>query len=512
MVLVTGPTGSGKTTTLYAALSRDQDRRGQDHHHRGPGRVPAEGHHPDPGEREEGAHLRPRPALDPAPRPRQDHGGGDPRRRDRRHRHPVRAHRPPRLHDRPRQQRDRRAGPLPQHEDRALQLRVRPQLRAGPAAGAHDLRALQARGARLAGAARGVRASTRAPTATVWFYEGAGCLECGGTGYKGRTAISELLDLSDNVRELILGRRSSAEIKRAAREEGMVFLRESAVNKALAGHTTLAGDQQGHLRGGGVSTAALRPAARARPRRSGSGTSWSPTGRSVAVEVRARLGGCRAAGEARARGVALGAAALVELPPGTLHALHDASRTSRTTAAFGRTLRSALERAGVLAGARVALVLPDPVARVALVPAGRGVRPRSATQVDELIRFRLRKSVPFDVRRRGSPWCRGGSRLDPLVAAIVPAGARGLRGGLPGAGADARARRADGAGPADARRSARRRPPTGCSSTGTTATSRCCWRGAAGRSSCARSPARPPPRRPRSRARSRTRCSTIASA
>ncbi len=71
------------------------------------------------------------------------------------------------------------------------------------------------------------------------FWEGAGCLECGGTGYKGRMAISELLDLSDHVRELILARRSSAEIKRAARDEGMVFLRESAVQKALNGHTTL---------------------------------------------------------------------------------------------------------------------------------------------------------------------------------------------------------------------------------------------------------------------------------
>jgi len=71
------------------------------------------------------------------------------------------------------------------------------------------------------------------------FFEGAGCLECGGTGYKGRMAISELLDLSDNVRETILARRSSAEIKRAARDEGMVFLRESALSKALAGHTTL---------------------------------------------------------------------------------------------------------------------------------------------------------------------------------------------------------------------------------------------------------------------------------
>jgi type II secretory ATPase GspE/PulE/Tfp pilus assembly ATPase PilB-like protein len=73
----------------------------------------------------------------------------------------------------------------------------------------------------------------------TWFYEGAGCLECGGTGYRGRMAISELLDLSDQVRELILARRSSAEIKRAAREEGMVFLRESAVTRALAGYTTL---------------------------------------------------------------------------------------------------------------------------------------------------------------------------------------------------------------------------------------------------------------------------------
>jgi type IV pilus assembly protein PilB len=71
------------------------------------------------------------------------------------------------------------------------------------------------------------------------FYEGAGCMECGGTGYKGRTAICELLDVTDTVRELILERRSSADIKRLARQEGMIFLRESAVNKALAGRTTL---------------------------------------------------------------------------------------------------------------------------------------------------------------------------------------------------------------------------------------------------------------------------------
>jgi type IV pilus assembly protein PilB len=71
------------------------------------------------------------------------------------------------------------------------------------------------------------------------FYEGAGCIECGGTGYKGRTAICELLDLSDQIRELILARKPTSEIKRAAREEGMRFLRESAVEQVMSGVTTL---------------------------------------------------------------------------------------------------------------------------------------------------------------------------------------------------------------------------------------------------------------------------------
>ncbi len=71
------------------------------------------------------------------------------------------------------------------------------------------------------------------------FHEGAGCIECNGTGYLGRMAISELMNLSDNIRELILDRRSAAEIKRAAKAEGMRFLRESALQKVFAGETTL---------------------------------------------------------------------------------------------------------------------------------------------------------------------------------------------------------------------------------------------------------------------------------
>jgi type IV pilus assembly protein PilB len=74
---------------------------------------------------------------------------------------------------------------------------------------------------------------------THQFYEGAGCIECGGTGFKGRTAICELLDLSDRIREMILERRPTSEVKKLAHEEGMRFLRESAVEKVLIGQTTL---------------------------------------------------------------------------------------------------------------------------------------------------------------------------------------------------------------------------------------------------------------------------------
>ena len=71
------------------------------------------------------------------------------------------------------------------------------------------------------------------------FYEGAGCLECGGTGYRGRTAIHELLDLSDRIREMILERRPASEIKRAALEDGMTSLRDCALQKAFSGETSL---------------------------------------------------------------------------------------------------------------------------------------------------------------------------------------------------------------------------------------------------------------------------------
>ena len=71
------------------------------------------------------------------------------------------------------------------------------------------------------------------------FREGAGCMECGGTGYRGRTAIHELLDLTDPIRELILEKKPTSEVRKLAQKEGMSFLRESAIDRVRRGLTTL---------------------------------------------------------------------------------------------------------------------------------------------------------------------------------------------------------------------------------------------------------------------------------
>src|SRR5271157_4427089 len=73
----------------------------------------------------------------------------------------------------------------------------------------------------------------------VTYYEGGGCQECNETGFRGRTAIGELLAVTDSIREIILGKRPSSEIRRAAHNEGMRSLRDSALEKVQLGLTTL---------------------------------------------------------------------------------------------------------------------------------------------------------------------------------------------------------------------------------------------------------------------------------
>jgi type IV pilus assembly protein PilB len=70
------------------------------------------------------------------------------------------------------------------------------------------------------------------------FYEAGGCKECNYTGYRGRQAITEFLDLSDHIREMILEKRPSSELRKAAIAEGMTTLRQSALAKVFAGSTT----------------------------------------------------------------------------------------------------------------------------------------------------------------------------------------------------------------------------------------------------------------------------------
>ncbi len=71
------------------------------------------------------------------------------------------------------------------------------------------------------------------------FYQSVGCEVCNSTGYRGRTAIHELLDVTDNIRDIILERRPGSEVRRAARSEGLTSLRESAIAKVFLGVTTL---------------------------------------------------------------------------------------------------------------------------------------------------------------------------------------------------------------------------------------------------------------------------------
>jgi type II secretory ATPase GspE/PulE/Tfp pilus assembly ATPase PilB-like protein len=217
---------------------RDQKRRRQDHHHRRSRRIPDQGHHADSGKREEGPDVRARAALDFAPRSGQDHGGRNSRPGNRADRHQRRAHRPPGVHHGSRQQRTGRAGTIFEHGRRAVQFRFGLNCilaqRLVRVICPHCKKAVQY------GDDYFVESGLNPENwRHVELYEGVGCFECGGTGFRGRSAIHELLDLSEQIRELILNKRPASEIRRAAREEGMTFLRESAIEKARAGVTTL---------------------------------------------------------------------------------------------------------------------------------------------------------------------------------------------------------------------------------------------------------------------------------
>jgi general secretion pathway protein E len=78
-----------------------------------------------------------------------------------------------------------------------------------------------------------------AQTRSFRFRQGRGCRECRGSGYKGRKAIAELMILNDEIRELITGRAPVRQLKEAARASGTRFLRDAAFDAVKSGETTL---------------------------------------------------------------------------------------------------------------------------------------------------------------------------------------------------------------------------------------------------------------------------------
>jgi type IV pilus assembly protein PilB len=80
---------------------------------------------------------------------------------------------------------------------------------------------------------------TQAEARTVKVMKGRGCEKCNSTGYKGRTALYEVMEVDDNVRELILVGASSLELKKKAVENGMITLRRSGLRKIMLGQTTM---------------------------------------------------------------------------------------------------------------------------------------------------------------------------------------------------------------------------------------------------------------------------------
>ncbi len=80
---------------------------------------------------------------------------------------------------------------------------------------------------------------SEAEAPTLRLYRGRGCDRCNGTGYKGRVGLFEVMDLTEDIRELILSGATAVELRRKAIEEGMITLRQSGLQKIRDGVTTI---------------------------------------------------------------------------------------------------------------------------------------------------------------------------------------------------------------------------------------------------------------------------------
>ena len=258
ILLVTGPTGSGKTTTLYACLSKINSPDLNILTIEDPGRVPARWHLAGGGQRQDRSDLRHRAALVPAPRSRRHHGGRDPRSAHGRDRHPGLADRPPGAVHHPHQRRRGGHHPAGRAGGAAVPGGHLAGGPAGPAAGAPAVPGLQGavppgrRGDRQPGVAAGAVPHGQGQAGGVQEREAApsrawciraregGCASCLGAGYRGRTAIYELLLIDDTIRQLANKNTDGPTLKKAAMAKGMRTLRDDGAQKVLAGMTSAA--------------------------------------------------------------------------------------------------------------------------------------------------------------------------------------------------------------------------------------------------------------------------------
>ena len=239
MVLVTGPTGSGKTNTLYSALSAHQHARGQHHDRRGPGGVQPAGHQPGADQGADRPQLRGRAARFLRQDPNivlvgeiRDFETAEVAIKAAMTGHLVLST----LH----------TNDAPSSINRLMNMGIEPFL---VATSVHLVVAQRLvrrictfckeplRGA-AAGAGRArLLANTRSRRCAL--FKGKGCERCSNTGYKGRVGLYEVMPIDDEIRELILAGASSVELRQKALEKGMIGLRESGRRKIRDGITTV---------------------------------------------------------------------------------------------------------------------------------------------------------------------------------------------------------------------------------------------------------------------------------
>ena len=207
---------------------------------------------------------------------------------------------------------------------------------------------------------------------THTFYEGAGCIECGGTGFKGRTAICELLNLSDRIREMILDRRPASEVKKAAHEEGCASFENPRSKRCSRADAPR--DQQGDVRRMSILASWL-----ASPPLDAA-IEIAPEAVSIAV-----LGG-------RGQNAVVQGYAVEPMPIGAVVPSLTATNMPIATSSSARSAQRA--RASVCAR-DVALVVPDLVGKVSLVKFDH--TPTRRDDLDQLIRWQVKKSTPFPI-------------------------------------------------------------------------------------------------------------------